>query len=224
MDGRKQRRITSCAQERWNTSNTVFYGPKAALPPNTGCNRPLRAKIEAIRTRHSIRNAVSLGREAAADPGHWDASQATEWREPDADADYAVTVELRLPDGGDARATFCGALGHYPHPEFLVVNGTSGALHMTGEHGAEDHVRVFDRQRQEWEDLMLPEAIIAALPRDEDGVQRSWNQLFRECAADIRGEGGAGYPTCQDGWVAMKVIEAALTQRPWTAATRERMT
>jgi predicted dehydrogenase len=149
-------------------------------------------------------------------PG-WDASQATEWRKADSDADYTVTLDLRLPDGADSRATFRGSMGHYPHPECLVVNGASGALHLIGEHGGEDHVRAFDRQRGEWEDLAIPEAITAALPRDEDGTQRCWNQLFREFAADVRGEGSAGYPTFQDGWVAMEVIEAALTKHPWAA-------
>ena len=105
-------------------------------------------------------------------------------------------------------------MGHYPHPQCLVVNGASGALHLIE---GEDHLRVFDRQRGEWEDLAVPEAITAALPRDEDGMQRCWNQLFREFAADVRGEGSAGYPTFQDGWVATEVMEAALTQHPWAA-------
>lgn len=56
-----------------------------------------------------------------------------------------------------------------------------------------------------------------ALPRDEDSTQCCWNQLFREFAADVRGDGSASYPTFQDGWVAMMVIEAALAERPWAA-------
>lgn len=147
-------------------------------------------------------------------PG-WEAAQATAWRAADADADYTVTVDLRLPGAGSARATFRGAIGHYPHPQYLVVNGASGALHLIGEHGDADHVRVFDRQRGEWEDLAVPAAISATLPRGEDGVQRCWNQLFREFAADVRGEGSVGYATFQEGWVAMEVIEAALTERSW---------
>ena len=174
----------------------------------SGMTRPFLDRVPVGPAIHDIRELFGPI------PG-WDASQATEWREPDADGEYTVTVDLRLPDGGSARATFRGFIGHYPHPDCLVVNGASGALHMIGEHGAEDHVRVFDRQRGEWEDLAVPEAITAALPRDADGVQRCWNQLFREFAADVRGEGNAGYPTFQDGWVAMEVIEAALTQRSW---------
>jgi predicted dehydrogenase len=183
----------------------------------SGVTRPFLERVPVGPTIHDVRELFGPI------PG-WDVSQATEWREADADADYTVTVDLRLPDGSAARATFRGALGHYPQPEFLVVNGTSGALHMIGGHGAADQVRIFDQQREVWEDLPLPEAISATLPRDEDGVQRSWNQLFREFAADIRGEGDAGYPTFQDGWVAMEVIEAALAQHPWQAAhTRERI-
>jgi predicted dehydrogenase len=154
-------------------------------------------------------------------PG-WDASQATEWRAADADADYTVTVDLRLPDAGSARATFRGAIGHYPHPQYLVVNGESGALHLTGDHGDEDHVRVCYRQRREWEDLALPAAITTALPRAEGRLQRCWNQLFREFAADVRGECSAGYATFHDGWVAMQVIEAALTELQWAARTQAR--
>jgi len=142
----------------------------------------------------------------------WNAAGATEWRTPDADSEYSVSVDLRLPDASAAREDFCCALGNYPHPECLVVNGTTGALHLTGDHAGTDHVRLFDRRRGEWEDLTLPGAITAALPQEPEGIQRCWNQLFREFAADVRGEGNAGYATFHDGWVAMEVIEAALTQ------------
>jgi predicted dehydrogenase len=176
----------------------------------SGVTRPFLDRVPVGPVVHDIRELFGPI------PG-WDPSQATEWREADADAEYTVTVDLRLPDGGAAQAVFRGAMGHYPHPDCLVINGTSGALHMIGEHGAEDHVRSFDRQRGEWEDLAVPDAITAALPPEEEGVQRCWNQLFREFTADLRGEGNAGYPTFQDGLVAMEVIEAALTQRPWVA-------
>jgi predicted dehydrogenase len=175
----------------------------------SGVARPFQSRVPVGPAIHDLRE---LFRPI---PG-WDASQATEWRAADADADYTVTVDLRLPDGGQARATFRGAIGHYPHPQYLVVNGTSGALHLTGDHGDADHVRLFDRPQGAWQDLALPPAISSALPHGEGGVQRCWNQLFREFAADLRGEGNAGYATFEAGWVAMEVIEAALTERPWT--------
>ncbi len=49
-------------------------------------------------------------------------------------------------------------------------------------------------------------------------VQQQWNQFCREFVTDVRGEGYAGYPTFQDGWVAAEVIDIACDGRIGTPA------
>jgi hypothetical protein len=127
-------------------------------------------------------------------------------------------AQLRLPDGNDVNALFrASTFGTTPRPEYLVFYGDAGALYMTGEHGAEDRIQRFVPERQAWEAEPIPPAVIAALPTTEELVQRCWNQFFREFAADVRGEGYAGYPTFHDGWAAAEIIEIALAQSGWTA-------
>jgi predicted dehydrogenase len=148
----------------------------------------------------------------------WNPAQATEWRQGDADAAYTVMAQVRLPDGNDANALFrASAFGTTPHPEYLVFYGDAGALYMTGEHGAEDRIQRFVPERQAWEDVLIPPAVIAALPPTEDLVQCCWNQFFREFVADVQGNGYAGYPTFHDGWAAAEVIDIARAQSGWTA-------
>jgi predicted dehydrogenase len=148
----------------------------------------------------------------------WDPSEATEWRQGDADLSYTVMARIRAPAGNDVNALFrASTFGTTPHPEYLAFYGDAGALYMTGEHGADDRIQRFVPERQAWEDVPIPPEVIAALPQTEEGVQRCWNQFFREFAADVRGEGYAGYPTFRDGWAAAEIIDIARAQAGWTA-------
>jgi predicted dehydrogenase len=148
----------------------------------------------------------------------WNAAQATEWRQGDADMAYTVTARMRMPDGSDINALFrASVFGTTPHPEYLAFYGDAGALYMCGGHGDPDTIRRFVPEREAWEDEPIPPAVVAAQPATENLVQRCWNQFFREFVADVRGEGYAGYPTFHDGWVAAEIVEIALEQSGWTA-------
>ncbi len=148
----------------------------------------------------------------------WDPAQVAEWRQADADMAYTVMTRIRTPDGNDLDGLFRASLfGTTPHPEYLAFYGDSGALYMTGEHGAEDHIKRFVPEREAWEDVPIPSELIAALPPGEDLVQRCWNQFFREFVADVRGEGYTGYPTFRDGWTAVEIMDIARAQAGWTA-------
>lgn len=148
----------------------------------------------------------------------WNPAQATEWRQADADMAFTVTAQIHMPDGNDVNALFRASIfGTTPHPEHLAFYGDAGALYMRGEHGQPDTIQRFVPERQAWEDVPIPPEVIAAQPTTEDLVQRCWNQFFREFAADVRGEGYAGYPTFHDGWAAAEVIDIARAQAGWTA-------
>jgi predicted dehydrogenase len=138
-------------------------------------------------------------------------SDATEWREIDADFGYTVLLQLRLPGGQIASAMFqgSGASTHLP-PEYTALFGTTGTLHLT------DRIQHYDKTRKEWRDMPVPQAIIDSLPQIQDSVQRDWNQLFREFVADVRGDGYAGYPTFRDGWVAAEIMEIVRSGKNWT--------
>jgi predicted dehydrogenase len=148
----------------------------------------------------------------------WDPAQATEWRQGDADMAYTVMAQIGLPDGAAANALFRGStFGATPHPEYLAFYGDAGALYMSGEHSIDDRIQRFVLEQQAWEEVPIPPEVIAALPPTEGGVQRCWNQFFREFAADVRGEGYAGYPTFRDGWAAVEIVDIARAQCGWTA-------
>ncbi|HWQ12082.1 MAG TPA: Gfo/Idh/MocA family oxidoreductase [Roseiflexaceae bacterium] len=149
-------------------------------------------------------------------PG-WDAAQATEWREVDADMSCTVIIDLLMPEGHTARVVFLSSTyGNSPETGRLTCYGDAGALTFNPSWGELIcELRLFRKDRAAWEDLTVPDPVMATLPPVEDGVQRCWNMLFREFAADVRGEGYAGYPTFRDGWVAAEIIDAARAGHGW---------
>jgi predicted dehydrogenase len=150
-------------------------------------------------------------------PG-WDPAQATEWRTADADAAYTAIVELCMPEGHTAQASFVSSIyGQSPNTgDLAVFCGDAGTLVFNSDWGAAPlDLRLYRKTSGAWEDLRVPDAVLAAQPPVEDTIQRYWNQLFLEFVADIHGEGNAGYPTFHDGWVAMEIIDAVRERRQW---------
>jgi hypothetical protein len=138
------------------------------------------------------------------------------WREVDADSGCTIALQLRMPAGQIANALFQG-MGASTHrqPEYLALFGDKGTLHLTGPNSP-DRIEHFDRERQEWRDVPIPQTIMDALPHIDNIVQRDWNQLFHEFVADVRGEGYAGYPTFRDGWIANEIIDIVRAGKNWT--------
>ena len=137
-----------------------------------------------------------------------------EWREVDADFGYTVMIKLRMPDGHIATALFQASVGKSPCPDYLALHGTKGTLCLTGPNSP-DRIHHFDWESRKWEEMPIPQEIMASLPQADNFVQRDWNHLFREFVADVRGESYAGYPTFRDGWVAAEIIEIARTGQSW---------
>lgn len=155
-------------------------------------------------------------------PG-WDPAQATEWRTPDADVAYTVIVEVRMPEGHIANATFTSSLyGQSPVAgDLTTFCGDAGTLAFNSDWGvAPLDLKLYRKDRAAWEDLQVPASVLTSQPQVEDTIQRYWNQLFREFVADIRAEGYSGYPTFHDGWVAMEIIDAARERREWREQVR----
>ena len=103
------------------------------------------------------------------------------------------------------------------HPNYIAFHGMEDTLYLTGSALWPNQIQHFSQQRQEWENLPVPQEIIASLPQIEDGAQRDWNQLFREFVADVRGEGYTGYPTFYDGWVCAEIMEIVRGGGNWTS-------
>lgn len=149
---------------------------------------------------------------------NWNPAEATEWRTADADAAYMVIVELRMPEGHTAQATFASSI----YGQSLVAGdtatfcGDAGTLSFNSDWGAASlDLKLYRKDTGVWEDLRVPDSVLVSQPQVEDTIQRYWNQLFREFVADIRGEGYGGYPTFHDGRVAMEIIDAARERRQW---------
>jgi predicted dehydrogenase len=199
--------------------NNIFVHKLAqALRASSGVVRAAAGERRASDTPVPVGPQIHDVRELFSPIEGWDPAQAIEWRQADADFAYTVLARMRTPDGNDVNGLFRASIyGSIPQPEYLAFHGDTGSLLMRGEHGEPDTIRRFVTERGAWEDVPIPPEVIAAQPTTEDLVQRCWNQFFREFAADVRGEGYAGYPTFHDGWAATEIVEIALAQRGWTA-------
>jgi predicted dehydrogenase len=137
----------------------------------------------------------------------WDPAQATEWRMAETDMAYSMVVDLRMPQGHSARATFqMSGCGTSSFAQQIALYGDGGTL-VFGHGHHDELVRRYDPAREVWEDLPAPEGLLISLPAVAEPVQRAWNQFFREFVADIRGLGIPNYPTFHDGLIASEVIE-----------------
>ena len=142
-------------------------------------------------------------------------AQAGEWRAVDADMGYTVMARLQMPDGNTAGALFQGSeMGTGRYSNSIAFYGSEGTLHLSGYFFSE-MIEHFDRARQAWTEIAIPDKVTGSLAWTEDPVQSAWCQLFREFVADIRGEGYAGYPTFHDGWVANLVIDSVRKRSGW---------
>ena len=141
--------------------------------------------------------------------------QAAEWRPADADQGFTVLLQLGMPDGHAATAVITLPEGnHEPHPSFCAIHGSHGSLYLTSEPGGyipNHRLEHFDPTRGAWVDVDVPPSV---LQPGDDG--NAWNPFFRDFVADVRGEGYAGYPTFQDGVVAVEVMEVVRSGCSWT--------
>lgn len=150
-----------------------------------------------------------------------------DWAE--VDSDWSYTVLVRIGDramGIDhaVSATFRhSALRFGKNPDYVAFYGESGTLHIDGAYvqGA----MFLKTDGDTWEELTIPAHIQNALPPEPDHSQRNWDQLAREFAADIRGEGGVpsgpGYQTFRDGWIYQEVIDIVRSGRGWAEVAGE---
>jgi predicted dehydrogenase len=140
-------------------------------------------------------------------------TQVREWKLPDADGAYNVTIDIQMPQGHIVRSQFHGScFGASPSANYLALYGDTGTLVLEDGHEAE-HVRHYDSARDSWEDIPLPNALRASLPRTEDPVQRSWNLFFRAFVAAVQGAGPVDFPTFSDGWIAAEIADAVRAER-----------
>ncbi len=136
-----------------------------------------------------------------------DETDPTRWRPADADTVYAVILELALPTGGEVTARFDASLtSKSREDETLTLCGTKGTFVLTGGNSP-SQVHHYDFKRDNWEQLSVSQSGDETEARVEDAVQRDWNTLVRQFAADIRGETHGFYPTFEDGWLAAEIID-----------------
>jgi predicted dehydrogenase len=140
-----------------------------------------------------------------------------EWGKVDADQSIAVLLRLRTPNG-DLINTAIRISLHVAtrHPHYLTLSGTEGVLELAPQQIFwPTQIHHYHPQNNTWTELAVPAEILQAAPQVENLTQRDWNQLFREFAADIRGEGYCGYPTFHNGWLACEVIDIVRSGSSW---------
>jgi predicted dehydrogenase len=182
-----------------------------------GATRRLRETVPVGKVAHDQREWSALTPEQAA---------AAEQRPCDADDNFTVMLQLRMPDGHLANALAeltCEAT--HPNGTSIALFGTAGVLYLREAPWPNVTIQHFDPRQGAWADIAVPQAVIDTLPKVEDPVQREWNQLYRDfCAdvrgADVRGEGATTYPTFRDGWVAVEVMDI-VRRGSWTALPAE---
>jgi predicted dehydrogenase len=174
----------------------------------TGSTAPWRIEVPVGPELHDFRESFAPLSDAFL-------AQVSEWRLPDVDGAYTVTVDFQLPKGHTARATFHGsAAGTSATSSSVALYGDGGTLTMSDDADAE-LLRHYDRAGGVWADVAVPEAVLQGLPPVQDAVQRSWNLFYRAFVADVQGSERSDYPTFRDGWAAMEIIDAARAARGW---------
>jgi predicted dehydrogenase len=158
--------------------------------------------------RHDFRGFF----QSAMDP---EQARRAEWCNVDADTGYSVLLQLTMAEGHLVNALFhtsCAAQS--PQDNYVALYGTEGTLWLPVPGiNFPERIQYKAVGTQMWEEIPVPQKVLAALPQVEDKAQRHWNQLALEFVADIRGDGYAGYPTFRDGWTANEIIDIVRSGR-----------
>lgn len=139
-------------------------------------------------------------------------NEKTVWREADADSGYSVITRIQGPEGNNISALFRKG-PRDPNPGYLSIHGEVGSLNILGSVFTTE-IKHCKAGSSEWAQIDIPDNLFVPFP-DKNFVQGCWNELFREFADDIRGEGNASYPTFYEGWVHAELIDIARNRTGW---------
>lgn len=146
-------------------------------------------------------------------------AEGLEWRECDSDSGFTALLRIGTPDEARPAQVSISATGLpaiWP-PNGWRFNGTDGTLLADGHFSYTVRLHRAGDPADAWEELPVPERILAAHPRVGDEFQRKWTALARDFVADVRGRPHDPYLTFRDGWRFQETFDAIWAGLGWTA-------
>jgi predicted dehydrogenase len=175
------------------------------LQAAVGETRQVRARAPVVPDIHDFR--LRGARRPTAEE-----AERLEWRECDADSGF--TALLRVA-GAQVSISATGHPAAWP-PNGWRLHGRDGSLIADGHFSYTVRRARPGAPPAEWEELPVPERILAAHPTVGDEFQRKWTALARDFVADVLGQPGQPYLTFRDGWRFQEAFDTIRAGRGWT--------
>lgn len=107
-----------------------------------------------------------------------------------------------------------GGLNPRYNEDHIVFYGSKGAIYIKGHYG---HGPLFtwDATTKAWNELSLPEDIVAEQPKVDGDTERNWAYLIREFVKDINGEPFSKYQTFYEGSLYQQLIDIIRENDNW---------
>jgi predicted dehydrogenase len=145
-------------------------------------------------------------------------AERLEWRDCDADSAFTALLRIGTRDPDRPTQVSISATGHpaaWP-PNGWRFHGTGGTLVADGHFSYRVRLHRAGDPAGRWEELPVPERIVAAHPSVGDEFQRKWTALARDFVGDILGRPREPYLTFRDGWRFQEVFDAVRAGGGWT--------
>ncbi|OSP55847.1 Gfo/Idh/MocA family protein [Pseudoruegeria sp. SK021] len=141
---------------------------------------------------------------------------ALKWGESDVEWSYTVLAQIESPFAEKPVSVLFKHGGLVPrfHDDHIVIYGTKGAIYIKGHYGS-GQLSYYGADKT-WQDLPLPQDIVAATPDVTGETEQCWHYLAREFVKDISGEPVDPYPTFKDGSQYQQIIEVIRKNDNWT--------
>jgi predicted dehydrogenase len=140
-----------------------------------------------------------------------------EWRDCDADSGFTALLRIGTREPDRSTQVSISATGHpaaWP-PNGWRFHGSEGTLVADGHFSYTVRRHRAGDAPDQWEDLPVPERILADHPTTGDEFQRKWTALARDFVADLLGRPGDRYLTFRDGWRFQETFDTIRAGRGW---------
>lgn len=107
-----------------------------------------------------------------------------------------------------------GGLNPRFNDDHIVIYGSKGAIYIKGHYGS-GPLYLYAEDKQ-WQEIPLPDDIVADVPDVEGDTERNWRYLIRELVRDIQGQPVAPYQTFKEGSQYQALIDLIRKNDNWT--------
>jgi predicted dehydrogenase len=141
-----------------------------------------------------------------------------EWRDCDSDSGFTALLRIGTREADRSAQVSISATGHpaaWP-PNGWRFHGTEGSLIVDGHFSYTVKRAKAGEPPEKWEELPIPERILADHPTKGDEFQRKWTALARDFVGDVVGQPRDRYLTFRDGWRFQEAFDTIRAGLGWT--------